>query len=166
MIEKINFRNEEGRINDPEIAEEMAKTEDSFHKKTLGVFPASKKKILEGEKAAEKLGIELFLKKEEERLREKIENISITRTGASGGDQITMIIDGHQLEIDGHLFTSSRSGNLISMNISSSKLDGKEISLMGAKQVFDLYFKFIKDVFEKNKDEQKASSKKEISEIV
>ncbi len=44
---------EEGRIKDREIAREMAEAEDPFHKKTLGVFPPSKRKLEKGELAAE-----------------------------------------------------------------------------------------------------------------
>ncbi|HEY4495147.1 MAG TPA: hypothetical protein VJC01_01710 [Candidatus Paceibacterota bacterium] len=42
-----------GRIKDPKIAHEMADIMDPYYKKTLGLFPASKKKMAEGERIAE-----------------------------------------------------------------------------------------------------------------
>lgn len=61
MAEKI--KGEFGRIKDPETAHQMAKAENKYHKKTLGVIPPSKKKLEKGEKAAEdvlhKEGVEM-----------------------------------------------------------------------------------------------------------
>ena len=42
-----------GRVPDPKLAQEMAEVEAPYHKKTLGMFPPSEKKIAKGERAAE-----------------------------------------------------------------------------------------------------------------
>lgn len=56
MVEKIKLYNERGQVEDPEVAKEMAETENPYHKKILGIFSASKKKVAEGEKKGEDAG--------------------------------------------------------------------------------------------------------------
>jgi hypothetical protein len=45
--------NEDGLVESKNIAREMAEVEKPYHEKTLGIFPASKRKISAGEKIAE-----------------------------------------------------------------------------------------------------------------
>jgi hypothetical protein len=56
MSEKMpeSYFDKEGRIVDPNVAEEMAHIEDKYHDKTMGIFPPSEAKIKRGEQAAEK----------------------------------------------------------------------------------------------------------------
>lgn len=56
MVERIKLYNERGQVEDLEIAKEMAEAENPYHKKILGIFSASKKKIAEGEKKGEDVG--------------------------------------------------------------------------------------------------------------
>ena len=53
MSEKSPLYDEQGRIQNPEVAQEAAEIEKKYHKKTFGIFRASKGKISEGEIEAE-----------------------------------------------------------------------------------------------------------------
>lgn len=83
MNEKINLYNEEGQVNDPEIAREMANVEDPYHKKRFGFLNPSQDKLKEGEMEAEKIGDHLQEEKirniekqiKQEKMNEQIENI-------------------------------------------------------------------------------------------
>ncbi len=51
--DKQEAYDESGHVKDVDVAHEMAKAEDPFHKKTLGIFSPSQEKIRKGEQEAE-----------------------------------------------------------------------------------------------------------------
>jgi hypothetical protein len=53
MGETFSQYNEQRKVEDPDVARKMAEAEDPYHKKTLGVFNPSKRKLEKGEKAGE-----------------------------------------------------------------------------------------------------------------
>jgi len=66
---------EEGKVEDQEIAEVMANIEDAYHKKTLRFFHASKHRIKMGEKEGEKKGLEMISSKNFKVGERRIEDI-------------------------------------------------------------------------------------------
>ncbi len=79
-FEEVPMCNDDGQVNDPDIAYEMAKTEDSYHKKRkkFGVFNLKpKKETMEaGEKAAKEIGETLHKQKTEREVQiQKVKDI-------------------------------------------------------------------------------------------
>jgi len=76
MNPEIKLYNEAGQVEDPDIAHEMAKTEDPYHKKSFfGLIKPGQKKLKEGEAAAEKVGETLV----EEKRRNAAEQAEIKK---------------------------------------------------------------------------------------
>lgn len=71
---KEEVYDEQGRVKDPEIAREMAKVEDPYHKKILGVIPTTQKRIEKGEKDAEGLLDEILkMNRDEEWCKDELD---------------------------------------------------------------------------------------------
>lgn len=145
-----NLYDDAGRVQNPKIAHEMAKIEDPYHKKRLGIFPASKKSIMEGETTGENKGMEIV------KMLEEARGLELSFNDQQNLWRITGEVKGHKLDVF-HSFGFVPSFGTIDgrplSNSDASKLANRYDHILrgaysidrGEKEIVD---QAVKDIFE------------------
>ncbi|HOW37259.1 MAG TPA: hypothetical protein P5323_01475 [Candidatus Moranbacteria bacterium] len=172
MREKFELYNKEGRVENPEVAKEMAETQKPFReKKILGLFK-DKKAIEFGEQLSESIG-EHHIKKlnEEQDLKEIAESVKSLEFFDGG---VNIVTKEHQLEILGGIYECHlppRGRRALGFKGISGKIDGNELSNDDLKKIIRKFSAYIvneagdekiKEALNRNKleEEKKEEQKK------
>jgi len=160
MAEKFKLYNEQGQVENPDVARRMANVENSSHEKTLGIFPASKKKIVEGERFGEAVGKDYVehLNKAQE-VSESVKSLEFFEKG------VRLEVNGHSLEILGEMrpFRTMTRKNLTSFAETSGTIDGMELSKADLKKIMERLGGHIASKFSESSDEaEKAKIRQEL----
>jgi hypothetical protein len=158
MSEKFRLYNEQGQVENPDVARAMANAENSSHEKTLGMFPPSKKKLAEGEKLAEIVGedyVERLNKSHE--VAEKVSSFEFTTKG------VKLEVNGHLLDVVGEIrpFRTTTGKKLNAFDGSAGTIDGIELSKDDLKRVMEKLSGYLANKFTENSDEANGVKKLE-----
>ncbi|MFA6383189.1 MAG: hypothetical protein WCX17_02080 [Parcubacteria group bacterium] len=167
MVEEFKLYDDQGKVEDPEVARKMAKAEDSYHEKTLGIFPASRKKIAEGEKFSEFIGecVVDGLNEEQER-NECIKSFEFSAKGA------TLQVNGHLLELfceprwdPEHDFGEENPAQITNLfAIYGGMIDGVELSNSDLEKVKDRFEGYVTEKYLHGGKEVKIQIRKKAQE--
>lgn len=129
MGEKFKLYNEQGQVDNPDVAREMAEAEKPYReKKILGLFK-DKKGIEQGKKLAENVGkYHIDKLNEEKELQEIAESVKSLEFFE---DRIKIEFRGHQMEIMGKICQHRlppRGREVFVFNGTTGTIDGRELS--------------------------------------
>jgi glutaredoxin len=163
-----SYQNENGQINNPEIAEKMAYTEKPFRENKRKFGPLnlkpSKKQIAEGEKKAEDVGESLYKKLEiENKTESSVEEFSTERTEKENAElfNFTFKVDGHEITLPS-IFLNSR--KIIISREDQVTLDGEKMSSSDRSQIMDKYNDFIIKKIKEFKNDNPTTLEKFLNE--
>lgn len=158
--EEYKLYNEQGKVEDDEVAREMAKIEGVYHKKILWLFSASRNKIKHGEEEAEKKGLDIVhdknLEVEIKRIEDVKKRIRDFKVGAEyaemdGGISLgpdrplrvrdaSFVLDGKKWNVQ---FEISVTGyHIRSVVIDNHKLNSSEMYINHRREYFAILRKF------------------------
>ncbi len=166
-MKEFKLYNEQGQVEDPEVARKMANAEDPYHEKMLGIFPASKKKIAEGEKFSEFIGdcVVAGLNEEQER-NECIKSFEFSAKG------VLLQVNGHSLELfcepkwdaEKDFGEENPAQKVNSFAVYGGTIDGIELSSSDLEKMNDRFERYVTEKYLNGGIEVKIQIMKQIQE--
>lgn len=149
MGEKFRLYNEQGKIDNPDVAHKMANLENPVHKKRWGIFPVSKKKIEGRREFQDSIGQDEVDKlNKEQNILESINSIEFSEKS------IKMEVNGHLIEIFGEISLTPVGEKFLFIETSGT-IDEIELAKVNLKEIKEKFNNAISKKFLGNEEEVK-----------